>query len=160
MYSSNCSPVGSLIPLNLLSWCVLSYPLPIPLRCVLVPLWLLCPSLPPSLAAWGTDSAADKAAAAAGRAKQYPGAHCSTAYATKHGWRQPKGQAPRDAPAGLCVSVWCVCQLYFHYPSRSRGFFLVFTRGWIKQKRLYSRHFLHKGLCFGLKLSVSYLEIT
>lgn len=28
------------------------------------------------------DSAADKAAAAAGRAKQYPGAHCSAAYAT------------------------------------------------------------------------------
>lgn len=72
----------------------------------------ICPSIPPSFAAWGTDSAADKAAAAAGRDKQYPGAHCSTAYATKHGWRQPKGQAPKDSSAGVCVLVWCVYHLY------------------------------------------------
>lgn len=111
LHNNNCSPIGSLIPLNLLSWCVLSFPFPLPpavCPCFIV---VVCPSLPPFVAAWGTDSAADKAAAAAGRAKQYPGAHCSTAYATKHGWRQPKGQAPKDAPAGVCVSMCYVCHL-------------------------------------------------
>ena len=107
-----------------------------PLRCIPCSTVAVCPSLPPSLAAWGTDSAADKAAAAAGRAKQYPGAHCSTAYATKHGWWQPKGQAPRDASAGVCVIVWCVCHLYPRPLSiliRSI-FFLVLTHGWLKGK--------------------------
>lgn len=95
----------------------------------------VCPSLPPSLAAWGTDFAADKAATAAGRAKQYPGAHCSTAYATKHGWRQPKGQAPRYVSAGVYVSVWCVCHLYpLPLSILIRRIGLVFTHGCFKQK--------------------------
>lgn len=100
------------------------------------------------LAAWGTDFAADKAASAAGRAKQYPGAHCSTAYATKHGWRQPKGQAPRDISAGVYVSVWCVCHLYPLPLSISiRRICLVFTHGWFK-KEFSSNMTLRNGFMF------------
>lgn len=41
----DCSPIGSLTPLNLLSWCVLSFPLP--LGCVPVSLWLYFPPSQP-----------------------------------------------------------------------------------------------------------------
>lgn len=123
------SPIRSLI--YLLSWCALSFPSPLPLRCVPVSLWLCVPpSLPPS-AAWGTDSASDKAASAAGRAKQYPGAHCSTAYAAKRGWRQPKGQAPKDLSAAVWVIMWRVCHLYLlPLPISVQRITLVFTHGW------------------------------
>lgn len=46
---NNCSPIGSLIPLNLLSWCVLSFPSPLPLRSVPVSLWLCFPPFLPPL---------------------------------------------------------------------------------------------------------------
>lgn len=107
------------MPLKLLSWCAFSFSLPHALALCPCFTVTVCP-LPPSFpAAWGTDFAADKAAAAASRTKQYPGAHCSTAYATKHGWRQPKGQALRDVSAGVFVSMGCMCHLYPHPSSIS-----------------------------------------
>jgi len=138
------------MPLNLLSWCALSFPLPHPF-CGVSLFRCGCVSPPSSLllAAWGTDFAADKAAAAAGRAKQYPGAYCSTAYATKHGWQQPTGQAPGHVSAGVYVSVRCVCHLYPLPLSISIWrIWLVFVHGWFKDKHTAGTEAVFL-LCFG-----------
>lgn len=145
------------MPLNLLSWCVLSFPSP--LRFVPVSLWRYVPPSIPSLQPEELTLLLIKLRRQQAELNSIREHTVAQLMQLNMDGDNPKVRPP-EMPLQACVSACAVYAIFthLHYSSGSRGFlFSVHLHTQLKLKRYYSLQFFHKGLCFGLKLSVNHI---